>query len=185
MRPPPLARAARTARQDGFTLIELLIVVAMIAVLATIAFPILLRARITANEGAAVASLRTIQSGQAAYASACGGGGYAQKLEDLFAIPPGTTVGFVSEPYVANGIVQQGYYANLMAGNGATKVLDALATCNSSSADTMTAFVGERHPQVVGGTGVRSFAIDTQGVMYMRWDGDPIDDALTGAIVYK
>src|SRR5687767_7059178 len=71
---PRFARAARTGSRDGFTLIELLIVVAMIAVLATIAFPIMLRARISSNEGVAVASLRTIHSAQAAFASACGAG---------------------------------------------------------------------------------------------------------------
>ena len=185
MRPPHFARAARTASHDGFTLIELLIVVAMIAVLATIAFPIMLRARITANEGVAVASLRTIHSSQAAYASACAAGGYAQTLEDLAKIPPGTTVGFVSDPYVANGIVQQGYYANLMAGDGAAKVLDADDTCNGSTDDPMTRFVAERHPQNVGATGVRSFAIDTQGTMYMRMDGVDIDNAVTGAQVYQ
>jgi prepilin-type N-terminal cleavage/methylation domain-containing protein len=184
-RTPLLTRAARTASQDGFTLIELLIVVAMIAVIAAIAFPILLRARITANEGAAVGSLRTIHSAQASYASACGGGGYAQTLQDLWAIPAGSTVGFVSEPYVANGIVQQGYYANVMAGDGAAKVLDAGETCNGSGADTMTRFVGERHPHTVGGTGTRSFAIDTQGTMYMRFDGDPIDDAVSGTLIFQ
>jgi hypothetical protein len=37
----------------------------------------------------------------------------------------------------------------------------------------------------VGETGVRSFAIDTQGTLYMRQDGDPIDDALSGTQVYQ
>jgi prepilin-type N-terminal cleavage/methylation domain-containing protein len=185
MRPPHFARAARTASHDGFTLIELLIVVAMIAVLATIAFPIMLRARITANEGTAVASLRTIHSAEASYASTCGSGGYAVTLEDLSAIPPGTTVGFVNDPYVANGVVQQGYYANLMEGDGAAKVLDAANTCNGSTNDAMTRFVAERHPENVGSTGVRSFAIDTQGIVYMRMDGVDIDDALTGTLIFQ
>ena len=175
---------ARTS-QGGFTLIELLIVVAMIAVLATIAFPILLRARIASNEGVAVASLRTIHSAQAAYASGCGSGGYAQTLADLEKEPPGASVGFIMDPYVTNGVRVNGYEANLMAANGATTILAAGDTCNDSSLDAVTGFVAERHPVSVGETGVRSFAIDTQGTMRMRQDGDPIDDAMSGTLVFQ
>ena len=48
--------------QKGFTLIELLIVVAIIAVIAAIAVPALLRARISANEAAAIGDTRTVIS---------------------------------------------------------------------------------------------------------------------------
>jgi prepilin-type N-terminal cleavage/methylation domain-containing protein len=182
---PSLARTARTGSHGGFTLIELLIVVAMIAVLASIAFPILLRARISSNEGVAVASLRTIHSAQAAFASACGSGGYAQTLEDLAKPPLGSTAAFVQEPYTVNGVAQNGYTASLMAANGASVILVKNATCNGSAADAMSNFVGERHPVTVGTTGARSFAIDTQGALYMRPDGVTIDDALGGAVVFK
>jgi prepilin-type N-terminal cleavage/methylation domain-containing protein len=184
--PPHSARTGAPATsQAGFTLIELLIVVAMIAVLATIAFPIMLRARITSNEGVAVASLRTIHSAQAAYASSCGSGGYAQALEDLEKEPPGALVGFIQEPFTVNGVVVNGYATNLMAASGAATMLDADDTCNGSDMDAVSSFVAERHPVSIGTTGVRSFAIDTQGVMYMNMDGDPIDDALADTLVYQ
>src|SRR5579864_3480256 len=56
-------------KNKGFSLIELLIVVAIILIIAAIAIPNLLRARIAANESSAAASLRTLNTAEVSYAS--------------------------------------------------------------------------------------------------------------------
>src|SRR5262245_35442530 len=60
-------------KNKGFSLLELLIVVAIILIIATIAIPSLLRSRQAANESAAVANLRTINTAEVTYSSSTGG----------------------------------------------------------------------------------------------------------------
>ena len=65
----------------GFTLIELMIVVAIIAIIAAIAIPNLLRSRIQSNESAAISNLRAINTAQVSYHTATGG--YTATFDDL------------------------------------------------------------------------------------------------------
>ena len=58
--------------RKGFTLVEIMIVVAIIAILATFALPGLLRSRVTANESAAIAGLRTIVTAMESWRAANG-----------------------------------------------------------------------------------------------------------------
>lgn len=70
-------------RAHGFSLVEALVVVMIILVIAAIAIPNMLQARIKANEGAAVASLRAIQTAQTLYSATYPDVGYASSLADL------------------------------------------------------------------------------------------------------
>src|SRR5260370_681085 len=74
-------------KQVGFSLIELLIVVAIILIVAAIALPNLIVARMSANEASAVQSLRTIQSAETAYAVTYTNVGFSATLADLAAAP--------------------------------------------------------------------------------------------------
>jgi type IV pilus assembly protein PilA len=70
----------REKKNDGFSLIELLIVVAIILIIAAIAIPNLIRARRSANESSATASMRTIGSGEFLYRSTNGAFGSLAQL---------------------------------------------------------------------------------------------------------
>src|ERR1700682_6589329 len=79
-------------KQKGFSLIELLIVVAIILIIAAIAIPNLLRARIAANESSAVASVRTLNTAQISYNSAYPTVGFAGSYAALSGTCTGATL---------------------------------------------------------------------------------------------
>jgi len=94
-------------KQKGFSLIELLIVVAIILIIAAIAIPNLLRARMAANESSAVASIRTVTTGEVTYQTAYPTTGYAPALLNLggalsAACVPSSTTACVIDAVLAN-----------------------------------------------------------------------------------
>jgi len=93
--------------QKGFSLIELLIVVAIILIIAAIAIPNLLRARMAANEASAVATVRTINTAEVTYNSTYPTVGFAPALINLggalgAACVPSSTTACLVDAVVAN-----------------------------------------------------------------------------------
>jgi type IV pilus assembly protein PilA len=132
-------------KQKGFSLIELLIVVAIILIIAAIAIPNLLRARIAANESSAVASVRTLNTSQISYNSAYPTVGFAASLAVLSGTCTGTVI-----PTSASACLIDSQLASGTKSGYSFNVTGATGTPSSN-------YVAYGNPLTVNTTGVRSF----------------------------
>lgn len=141
-------------KAKGFSLIELLIVVAIILIIAAIAIPNLVRARISANEASAANSIRKISTAEVAYTAAFPTVGFAPSLAELGGpstnCTPSQTTACILDSVLTSGN-KSGY----------TFVAAGFTQGNP----TNVAFVTGSAPASFGVSGIRNFCMISDGVL--------------------
>jgi type IV pilus assembly protein PilA len=144
----------------GFSLIELLIVVAIILVIAAIAIPSLLQAKISANEASAVGSLRAMTSAEAAYYGAYPTVGYATNIAALGGASP------CNAPTSSSACLIDNFLATSIPGSGGKSGYIFQATgVTTGGAAYFDAYVIGSAPLTVHSTGNHDYCSVNDGVL--------------------
>jgi type IV pilus assembly protein PilA len=148
-------------------MIELLIVLSVIAIIAAIAVPLVLRAKMQAHEASAISSLRTIHDSQEIFRAACGGGKlFAATLPQLGAART-ITYDLADAPVVA----KSGYLITLVGTPPADTDRDKLDAC--TGAPMAAHWYASATPQLPGRTGQRGFATAVDEDIWADANGAP------------
>ncbi len=163
-------------KQKGFSLIELLIVVAIILIIAAIAIPNLLRARIAANESSAASGVRTINTAEVSYNSSFPTIGYSGALTNLASNTPctGTTA-----PTSTNACLIDTSLANATAATPKSGYKYTYAAVAGAAAGTFTQYQIVANPSTFNTTGVKAFCSFEDAVV--RTDYGSTSGGLTAA----
>jgi prepilin-type N-terminal cleavage/methylation domain-containing protein len=148
-------------KQKGFSLIELLIVVAIILIIAAIAIPNLLRARMAANESSAVASVRTTNTGEITYNSTYPTIGFAPALSNL-----GGTLGTGCTPSTTSACLIDSVLANDGSPSGSGKSGFQFHTgAGTTSGGVYIGYTIQASPITINQTGIRAFCAEQDAVV--------------------
>jgi prepilin-type N-terminal cleavage/methylation domain-containing protein len=146
-------------KNSGFTLIELLIVVAIIGIIAAIAIPSLLRARMSANEAAMIGDTRTVISAEAAYHSA---NSAFYGLLTCLGVPSSCMTNYNGatflDPSIAVPVTQKLGYARSFAAEPSGGMVNGIT-------GAVNTYCYQGRPSSTSG-GVRSFSGDMSGIVF-------------------
>jgi type IV pilus assembly protein PilA len=182
--PLPQALHMRKSLEAGFTLLELIITVAIVGIIAAIAVPGLLRARTSANEAAAIGTMRSVNSSQQAYNASCGNGFYASSLT-ILADPAPTGAGFISPDLgAAVTIDKSGYRLTMQQGSEANAAPKDGCNPSGTAANLFTSYYASNQPITASVSGTRWFWTNSLGAVYSSpadvFDAEDVGNAAPG-----